>query len=105
MEPPSTALGVWPTSPAPGWALGEEGWTPVSLLPSHIEMTLQRKKGILEIGIGVLWPPQLRRALLPRRRHVITPKGNEWGCCDLGVSDLLAEGPKELSGSRTAPLG
>ena len=77
----------------------------MSLLPSHIEMTLQRKKGILEIGIGVLWPPQLRRALLPRRRHVITPKGNEWGCCDLGVSDLLAEGPKELSGSRTAPLG
>ena len=56
-------------APAPGWALGEDGWSPVSL-PSHIEMTLPRKKGIPESGIGVLWPPKSRRVLLPRRRHI-----------------------------------
>ena len=57
VEPPSTALGVWPTSPAPGWALGEEGWTPVSFLPSHIEMTLQRKKGSWKLELGSSGPP------------------------------------------------
>lgn len=76
VEPPSTALGVWPTSPAPGVGSGGGGWTPVSLLPSHIEMTLQRKKGIPEIGIGGPLAPQIKEGSVTPRETCceITPR-------------------------------